>query len=381
MSYFNSKYPSVALLKKKARLRVPKFAFEYLEGGCDDDINLNKNKADIKAVELMPKYIGSFEKVSLKTVILGKEYDAPFGVSPIDLQGLIWPGSAEYLAEAAHHYNIPFILSTVTTASIESIERITNGDFWFQLYHPAKWSVTKDILNRAEASGCQTLVVLSDVPSFGYRPRDIKNGLSMPPKYNIRNFLQVINRPTWALNTLKSGIPEFQTIKKYMPKNLDLNQLGQFMNDTFNGRLNIEKLKRLRDHWKGNLILKGVVNPIDLEETIKVGFDGIIVSNHGGRQLDAGQSSIVPLKNLASSYEGKSTIMMDSGIRSGSDIARSIACGADFTFLGRPFMYGVAALGKNGAFHTIEMLKKQLTQIMEQLCCEETAQLRKTLIQ
>jgi len=208
------------------------------------------------------------------------------------------------------------------------------------------------------------------MPSFGFRPRDIRNGLAMPPKMNISNILQAFGRPHWSLQTLKHGIPGFANLLPYMPKGLDLKQLGKFMDETFSGRLNEEKIKPIRDMWKGKIVLKGVASHYDTEQAIRLGLDGIIVSNHGGRQLDAGEASIKPLASIAEKYGDQIEVMMDSGIRSGVDVARSLASGAKFTFMGRSFMYGVSALGNKGGNHTISLLKTELQQVMEQICCE-----------
>ena len=368
----NNKYPSIDDLRKKAQKKIPRFAFEYLDGGCNEDVNLYKNTKEIRDVELLPYYLSKHTGSSMKTELFGHTYDAPFGIAPVGLQGLMWPNAPEILAKAAFEHNIPFILSTVSTSSIEKIAEITEGKSWFQLYHPAENSLRDSIIKRAEAAECPVLVILSDVPTFGFRPRDIRNGLAMPPKMSIANILQVLGKPEWALNTLKYGQPSFETLKPYMPKGLDLKQLGKFMNDTFSGRLNEEKIKPIRDMWKGKLVIKGVANAYDVEKAISLGIDGVIVSNHGGRQLDAGESSIKPLARIAEKYGKHIKVMMDSGIRSGPDVARSLASGADFTFLGRSFMYGVAALGKQGGDHTISLLKTELQQVMEQICCEKT---------
>jgi L-lactate dehydrogenase (cytochrome) len=182
-----------------------------------------------------------------------------------------------------------------------------------------------------------------------------------------------MGRPEWALKTLLHGQPAFATMKPYMPKGLNMKKLGQYMNQTFSGRLNEEKIKPIRETWKGKLVLKGVASEEDTEMAIRLGLDGIIVSNHGGRQLDAGQSSIRPLAQIAKKYKSQIKIMMDSGIRSGPDVARALASGAEFTFMGRTFMYGVSALGNQGGHHTISILKTQLQQVMEQICCEKTS--------
>lgn len=371
---YNPRYPSVEDLRKKARKKIPGFAFDYLDGGCNEEINLAKNTIEIRELELMPHYLKQYEGSDLRTELFGHVYDAPFGIAPVGLQGLIWPNAPEILAKAALKHNIPFVLSTVSTSSIERIAELTEGRAWFQLYHPAENDLRDQIIKRA-ADHCPVLVILSDVPTFGYRNKEIKNGLAMPPRMTLHNIWQILGRPDWALKTLVQGAPSFQVMKPYMPKGMNMHHLGLFMNNTFNGRLNPQKVAAIRDRWKGKLVLKGIVNEIDVETCIRLGIDGIIVSNHGGRQLDAGESAIHSLKRIVDNYSGKIKIMMDSGLRSGPDIARTLASGAEFTFLGRTFMYGVAALGNKGASHTITILKRQLQQVMEQLCCERVEDL------
>ncbi len=370
---YNPQFPGIDDLREGARRRIPRFAFEYLDGGCNEDVNLHRNTSDIRDVELIPQYLSKHVKSDMSTELFGHTYDAPFGISPIGLQGLMWPRTPEILAEAALKHNIPFCLSTVSTSSIETIAKITEGRAWFQLYHPTEDHVRDDIIKRAKDAEMPVLVILADVPTFGYRPRDIRNGLAMPPSMSLRNIMQIIGRPKWALSTLKHGKPEFETLKPYMPPGLDMKQLGMFMDKTFSGRLNEEKIKPIRDMWPGKLVVKGIACEEDAERSIRLGVDGLWVSNHGGRQLDAGQSAIAAMRNVAKKFKGQATIMMDSGIRSGPDIARTMASGAEFTMLGRTFMYGTAALGERGGDHTIAILKRQLQQVMEQLCCQTTA--------
>lgn len=368
---YDPRYPGIDDLRERARKRIPRFAFEYLDGGCNEDVNLHRNTADIRDVELIPQYLSQHVRSDMSTELFGHTYDAPFGISPIGLQGLMWPKTPEILAKAAFKHNVPFCLSTVSTASIETIAGITEGKAWFQLYHPTEDHVRDDLINRAKDAGLPVLVILCDVPTFGYRPRDIRNGLAMPPQMSIQNFLQILGRPQWALNTLINGQPSFETLKPYMPDSLNLKQLGQFMDRTFSGRLNEEKIKPIRDLWPGKLVIKGVACEADAERAIRLGVDGLWVSNHGGRQLDAGQSAIRAMGPIAEKFKGQATIMMDSGLRSGPDIARTLASGADFTMLGRTFMYGAAAMGEKGGNHTIAILKRQLQQVMEQICCQQ----------
>lgn len=377
---FDTSYPSIDDLRKRAQQKIPGFAFEYLDGGCNEDVNLYKNTDELRKIELVPHYLKTHTGSDLKTELFGHIYDAPFGIAPVGLQGLMWPNAPEILASAAFQHNIPFILSTVTTSSIERISELTQGKAWYQLYHPAENSLRDDIIKRLQAAKYDVLVLLCDVPSFGFRPRDIRNGLAMPPKMTLRNILQIMGKPHWALRTLLHGQPEFATMKPYMPPGMSMKQLGLYMNKTFSGRLNKEKIAPIRDMWKGKLVLKGVASEADTEIATQLGLDGIIVSNHGGRQIDAGQSAVRSLEAIVKNYKGKIKIMMDSGVRSGPDVARAMSAGAEFTFMGRSFMYGVSALGKKGGDHTIATLKTQLQQVMEQLCCEKTDQFPRHLV-
>lgn len=378
--YLNPKYPDTEYLRAKAKKRIPGFAFDYLDGGCNAEVNLRRNTDEIRALQLKPYYLREVIEPNMEVELFGKTYSAPFGISPIGLQGLMWPKATEILAKAAFDHNIPFILSTVATASLEKVSEITEGNAWFQLYHPVEKTLRNDLLKRAKEAEYPVLCVLCDVPSFGYRSKEIKNGLAIPPKMTLRNMAQIMSRPNWALSTLMAGMPEFKTLKPYIPKGMSLRHLGLFMNKTFDGRLSEERLKVIRDEWDGKLVMKGVASEEDVEKCIAMGIDGLLVSNHGGRQLDHGESAIGSLSTIADKYKGKIKIMMDSGIRTGPDIASTLAAGADFAFLGRTFMYGVAALGKHGGNHTITMLKKQLKQVMDQVCCMKPEDLSRHLI-
>ena len=377
---FNRKYPQVEDLRKKAKNRIPRFAFDYLDGGCNQEENLLRNTQELQQVMLEPNYLVDYSGAALQTSLFGQTYSAPFGIAPMGLQGLMWPGASRILAKAAFENNLPFVLSTVATSPIEEICEITEGRAWFQFYHPASSEIRDDLIDRAEAAGCKVLVLLCDVPTHGYRPREIRNGLSMPPRMSLRNILQMLGRPQWVMATLKEGTPNFANLKPYMPKGLDFRGLGRYMDELFEKRMTADKIAAIRDRWKGTLVLKGVASEADADLAVKLGLDGIVVSNHGGRQLDIGESSIAALQRLAPKYADKLSIMMDSGLRSGTDIARAMAVGAQFTFLGRAFMYGVTALGKAGGEHTIALLKAQLQQTMEQLGCSNTSKFREHMI-
>jgi len=375
-----SDYPDISYLRERARERIPRFAFEYLDGGCNDEVNLRRNTEEIRERRLRPQYLRKAGAPDTRTTLFGHTYDLPFGIAPIGLQGLVWPRATEILAKTAYDHNIPFCLSTVATASIEKAAEITEGRAWFQLYNPVEEDLRKKVIKRASDAGCPVLVVLTDVPAFGYRSKEIRNGLSIPPKMTLSNILQILGKPSWALNTLLAGQPEFATLKPYIPKGMSLKHLGQFMNKTFSGILDEDKIREIRDLWDGKLVLKGIASPEDAEKAIQLGVDGIIVSNHGGRQLDLGQSAIDAFDAIYERHQGRIPLMMDSGIRTGPDIACALASGADFSFLGRSFMYGVGALGRDGGDHTVAILRKQLEQVMTQLRCENVDDLRERLL-
>lgn len=378
--YFNSQYPDVSDLKAQAKKRMPKFAFDYLVGGCMEDISLHKNRKDIEAVQLRAELLKPFAGSDLSVNLFGHTYAAPFGIAPVGLQGLMWPKAPELLAKAALDLNIPYILSTVSSSSLERIAEVSEGQAWFQLYNPTDDTIRMDLLNRIQAAQYKVLVVTVDVPTFGYRPRDIKNGLAMPPKMSLSNIWQMLSAPQWLMATALAGKPEMQTLKPYMPKDMPVDELAAFMNKTVMGRVDLEGLKPIRDFWKGPLVIKGLINEKDVECAIQLGADAVVISNHGGRQLDAGESPVKPLQNISAKYGDNIKIFMDSGLRSGTNIAAALSSGADFTFLGRPFVYGVGALGEKGGYHTINALKTQLSQIMGQLGCSKVQDLPKFLV-
>ncbi|TMO42183.1 alpha-hydroxy-acid oxidizing enzyme [Pseudoalteromonas sp. S4389] len=379
-NYFNHKYPDISDLKKKAKQRIPRFAFDYLEGGCMEERSVQRNRDEINAVQLRSTLLKPFSGSDQSVELFGHTYSAPFGIAPVGLQGLMWPKAPEILAKAAAEKNIPYVLSTVSSSSLERIAEVSEGHAWFQLYNPTDESIRKDLLSRIKAAHYPVLVVTVDVPTFGYRPRDIRNGLAMPPKMTLSNIMQMLSRPRWFYETALAGKPEMQTLKPYMSKDMPTDELAAFMNKTVMGRVDIEGLKPIRDMWQGPLVIKGLISEQDVKSAIELGADAVVISNHGGRQLDAGESPVKPLQTIASKYSKDIKIFMDSGLRSGTNIVSALASGADFTFLGRPFVYGIGALGDKGGIHTINALMMQVTQIMNQLGCEKVTDLPSFLV-
>lgn len=378
---FNPKYPTTNDLKIRAKKRIPSFAFDYLVGGCSDEVGLRRNFTDMQSVQLKQNFVRPFIKDPiLKSKFCGLEFDAPIGVAPVGLQGLMWPKAPILLCKMAKKYNIPYILSTLSTHSLEEVAEASEGHALFQLYNPEDPDIRKDLLKRVKDAQYRALIITADISSFGYRPRDIKNGLSLPPKINFSNVVQAALHPEWSLRTLADGfLPRFRTLTPYL-QGANMSQLSEFMNDKMMGGCSQEQLKYIRDVWDGPLILKGVLTEHDMDFCIKLGLDGVVVSNHGARQMDAGETSIAVLPKLVKKYKGKIDISFDSGIQSGTDIACALASGATFTFAGRPFVYGTAALGNAGPDHTITMLKNQLKQAMQQIGCPHVADLPDFLV-
>ena len=287
----------------------------------------------------------------------------------------MWPKTSLMHAQAAKANNIPFVLSTVSTVSIEDAAAAAEENFWFQLYPPTDQAISEDLLQRVEATGCKNLVVTVDVPAAGQRPKDTRNGLSVPPKITPRTILQSAICPEWGIRTLLEGLPQFASLQPYMKDLKNMEDHANFVRHHLREPVDATLLKKLRERWTGNLIVKGINHVGDAQRAADIGVDGIIVSNHGGRQLDAARSSIEVLPAIAEAVADKITVMADSGVESGVDIARFLACGAQFVFTGRPFLYGVAAHGEPGAQHTIDLLREELGQVMTQLHCQSTSQL------
>ena len=379
VSKLNSKAASIADLKLRTKNRIPKFAYEYLVGGCNNDRAIAHNRDALDHVFLQPSYLSRTQAASLKTTALGAEYDAPFGIAPLGLSGLIWPKAAEYHAAAAKKANIPYILSTLASTSIEDAAACAGNNLWFQLYPPKDQEIRLDLMQRAQQVGCNNLVVTIDVPVAGRRPNDIKNGLSVPPKITLKCIYQTVSRPSWAIATGLNGMPQFASMQPYMSKLSNLEDVANYIRSTLKEPVNLSMLEQLRQQWPGKLIVKGVLNVADAKHCAAINVDAIIVSNHGGRQLDVACSPVEMMQEIVDSVGDKLEVFVDSGVESGVDIARYLALGANMVFSGRPYMYGVGAFGKQGANHCIDILYSELEQVMNQLGCSSPDELVKFL--
>ncbi|WP_020415248.1 alpha-hydroxy acid oxidase [Microbulbifer sp. VTAC004] len=372
---FNRHFASSQRLRKKAKKKIPKFAYDYLTEGCMDDIGLSRNRIPFKSVEFTPQYIKRPTEPDISCKLFDYHYSAPFGIAPVGLQGLMWPDAPVILADAAYRHEIPYILSTVSSESLERIAEVTQGMAWYQLYNPTEPSILTDLLKRLERAQYQNLAITVDVPTFGLRPRDFHNGLAMPPKLTLKNIYQAAIRPHWSLATLVHGLPQFKNLTPYMSKESKKLELTEFMNTATMGPLDFDSLKSIRDRWPHKLIIKGIMSKPDVDKAIALGVDGVIISNHGARQLDQGEATLPLVQELKTTYQSKIPLLIDSGLRSGADVASALSLGAQFSFLGRFFMYSVCALGKEGADHAIYLLKAQLTQIMQQVGAKKISEL------
>ena len=353
-----------------SKRRMPSFAWDYFVGGIGLEAGLARNRQALNDVLLQPRYLTGVDEVDYHVDLFGQSFDAPFGVAPIGLGGLMWPRAAEFLSRSAARNNIPFALSTYATSSLETIAKIAGPHAWFQLYPVNRTDVEADLIRRAEHSGYQTMIVTVDIPTTTVRERDVKNGLAVPPELmDWRTALRILARPRWALTTALSGIPAFENLTRYAPQGASLRELGIFLDSLAQGSVNRERLQKIRDRWRGNLIVKGILDPQDAKACVDIGVDGVVVSNHGGRQLDAAPASISVLPSIREAVGDRLVIMADGGIRSGLDVARMLASGADFVLLGRAFMFGVSAIGERGGDHAAGIIKEELRQTMVQLGC------------
>ena len=368
------RYPSVDDLAARARRRLPRFASDYLDGGAGRETALSRNTDAFDSVQLTPRYLRDIDTISTTKTLFNEQWNLPFGISPVGLCGLMWPGTERYLAAAAREANIPYGLSTVATEDIETIGAMANGKGWFQLYTPVDSEIKQDILKRAGDAGFSTLILTLDVPTPARRERSLRSGLNIPPKITMRNVAQAALCPSWSLATLRAGLPRFRTLEPYFA-GVGMDDTMTFLRTQLTQPMTIEEILRLRDWWSGTLLVKGILHLDDARAVAAAGVDGIIVSNHGGRQIDSSPASLSVLPALRRELDGSVALLLDSGVRSGLDVARALASGADFVMAGRPFLYGVAALGEPGAEHVISILRDELINTLKQIGCVDVATL------
>ena len=367
---YNPALPSVADMAARARQRVPKFAMDYLEGGIGGEYCLRRNRTDLDAVQLWPRYLRDMARVDTSCALFGHSYDLGIGISPVGLGNMMWPNAEAHLARAAQQANIPYILSTMSTTRLEHIAELAPAVAWFQLYVPRERRVMLDLVKRVSASGFKALVVTVDLPAGAKRDRELKNGLILPFRITPRLILQALPRPVWTGLTLKYGMPRFVNLSDYGDAG-DIKHLREFLTKFFAPGVTDEHLREIRKLWQGPLIIKGVQRAGEIETCHALGADGVIISNHAGRQLDAAPSSTSALRALPAFLHQKLTIMLDSGVRCGLDVVRAKALGAAAVFSGRSFMYAMAAAGQDGGRQVIEIFRDEITRTLQQVGCPE----------
>jgi L-lactate dehydrogenase (cytochrome) len=350
------RFPMIDDLRRRARLRVPRFAFDFVDGGANGEDCIERNIAAFRAVELLPRYCIDGKGVSTEVELFGRRYAAPIGVSPMGSPGLMWPGAEKLLAAEAQRARIPFVLATPANASIEEIAAIAPDVFWFQLYRfPYNdHAITFDLVRRADEAGAHVLVPTVDSAGKSKRPRDIRNGVKVPFPINPWTTYQVMTSPLWAMALLRNGMPITANLAPYAPKATQL-ATARTMELRSGGSHTWEELARLRDRWKRAFVVKGILHPQDAERAVALGAEGILVSNHGGRHFDGAPASIDVLPAIVAAVGSRATVMVDSGIRGGLDVIRALALGAKAGFTGRPFVYGLGALGPQGAAHVVDL--------------------------
>ena len=347
-------------LRALARKRVPKMFYDYVESGSWSESTFHANMDDLKKIKFRQRVAVDISNRSTSVIILGKRYKMPCAIAPVGLLGMQHPDGEIIAAKVAEDFGVPFTLSTMSICSIEDVARHTKEPFWFQLYVMKDHSFSKKLINRAKKAGCSALMLTVDLQILGQRHKDLKNGLSTPPKLTGKNVLNLLKHPRWCLKMLRTSRRTFRNIVGHVDGVSDISKLSSWVSEQFDPKLSWEHVARIRDWWGGKFILKGIMEPEDAAEAMKIGADAIIVSNHGGRQLDETSSSISMLPSIVNEVGGQASVWMDGGIRSGQDILKARALGAKNILVGRSFCYGIGACGYEGGMKALNILNQEL---------------------
>jgi len=382
MPAYDRRWPSISDLEARARRRIPRFALEYLCGGIGNERGLQRNREAFDTIRLIPRYLRDVSVCDISCSLFGQSYAMPLGIAPVGLAGMIWPGAELVLAKAAQRARIPFVLSMVGTTKLEAVAEASQGWAWLQLYPAADAEITTDLLSRAAAAGYRVLVVTVDVPLGAKRERELRNGLSLPLRLTPGNVLNAALHPQWSMALLRHGMPRFRTLAPYAPPDMaSLGGMAAFASTLMAPGVTHDIVRRIRDQWRGTLVIKGPLCAADAIDACTLGADGIIVSNHGGRQMDAAPASIEVLPEIVQAIGHRCTVMLDSGVRSGTDVLRAVASGAAGVFSGRSFYYGLAALGERGGAQAIEVFRDEISRGLAQLGCTEITALDRRWLQ
>lgn len=368
-------FASVSDFRTRAQQRMPKFAFDYLDGGAGDELGIRRNIAALDEIKLKPRMLVNIEHRDLSTTLFGRKWSAPFATAPIGVGNLLWPRAEETIARAALEANIPYTISTPACTTLERIREIAGDNAWFQLYVGRAEVMVQGLIDRADEAGYDVMFVTVDVPVPPRRLRDIRNNFTMPFAWTPSVIYQLMTHPTWTLETVMAGRPRFANMERYAPTG-GAQPVARYMSSQVTGKFDWDELKKMRDRWKRRLVPKGLLSAEDAEMAKKIGCDGVVVSNHGGRQLGSLPSSIEVLPEIRAAVGPDFPLILDSGIRSGEHIVKALASGADFVLIGRAMMYAVAALGREGPKTAIELLSAEMLNTLGQIGYPDIAVLK-----
>jgi len=351
-------------LKRLHRRRTPKMFFDYCESGSWTEQTFRENSSDFDQLYLRQRVAVDMTGRSTASQMIGQDVSMPVALAPVGSTGMQWPDGEILAARAAERFGVPFTLSTMSVCSVEAVADKTAKPFWFQLYVMRDWDFVKRMIQRAKDAKCSALVLTLDLQLLGQRHRDLKNGLTVPIKLTPATILDLATKWSWGLAMLRSGNRTFGNIVGHVSGVSDLSSLGVWAAESFDPSLDWEKVKEVKRLWDGPLILKGILDVEDARLALNVGADAIVVSNHGGRQLDGAQSSIRALGPILDAVGDKVEVHLDSGIRSGQDVAKALAMGARGTYIGRAFVYGLGAMGEAGVTKALEVIHTELDKTM-----------------
>lgn len=351
---------TIADLKAMARARVPKMFFDYADSGAWTEGTYRANEDDFHRIKLRQRVLVDMTDRNLSTEIIGEKASIPVAIAPTGFTGMNWPDGEMRAAEAAEAFGIPFSLSTMSICSIEDVASVTKRPFWFQLYVMRDRAFIENLIERAKAANCSALILTLDLQILGQRHKDLRNGLSAPPKWTPKHAWQIGTRPWWAFGMLGTKRRSFGNIVGHAKNVGDLSSLSSWTAEQFDPRLDWKDVEWIKQKWGGKLILKGILDPEDARMAAETGADAIVVSNHGGRQLDGARSSISALPAVVDAVGDRIEVLMDGGVRSGQDILKAVAYGAKGVMIGRPFLYGLGAGGRPGVTRALDILRKEL---------------------
>jgi (S)-mandelate dehydrogenase len=377
------RFPTIAHLRKHARRHVPHFVYEFMDGGAGADVGIAHNWAALDAVELVPRYGVMPALPPIDVELFGRRYAAPIGIAPMGGPALVWPGADAAMARAAQQARVPYTLGTVGGIAIEEAAALAPDVFWFQLYRVAQndHALGLDLVRRADAAGAHVLVLTIDVPVRTTRSREAAVGLGRGPfRPDLPMMLGMLRSPAWLMALMRNGRPQFANIRAYAPANASGDEVIRFTRQVMGGAFTWDEIARFRDRWRRPMVLKGVLHPLDAAKAVAMGIEGIWVSNHGGRQIEALPPAIDVLPAIAAEVGGRATLIMDSGIRSGVDVIRAVALGAQAAFAGKAFLWGLGALGEAGPEHVINLLMAEARSALGQIGAHSPAEARSVAI-